>query len=293
MVQYYVNGEFVDKENAVVSVLDHGLLYGDGVFEGIRAYRGKVFKLEEHMIRLYESAKTLNLDIGMSREDLTEKVLATLRRNEFKDAYIRLVVTRGKGDLGLSPRKCGDPSIIIITDEIQLYPKEYYENGLSVIIVSTVRNQPESINPRVKSLNYLNNIFGYMEVLQANAQEGIMLNREGYVCEACADNIFVVKAGKLLTPPCNFGALEGITRNSAIEIAEDLDYPVDDKAILTRHDLYNADEVFLTGSGAEIIAVVDIDGRKIGDGKPGEFTNLLLSKFRDYVDSHGTLIYKE
>jgi branched-chain amino acid aminotransferase len=287
----YLNGRFVPQEEAVVSVFDHGLLYGDGVFEGIRAYHGRVFKLREHIDRLYESAKSIALDIPLSREEMQEVVLETLRRNRLHDGYIRLVVSRGVGDLGLDPRKCPKPTIFCIAASIQLYPEEYYERGLEVITVATRRNIAEAINPRIKSLNYLNNILAKIEAILAGVPEAIMLNNEGYVAEATGDNVFIVKNGCLVTPPPFAGLLEGITRNTIMELARARGIPVRE-TLFTRHDLYVADECFLTGTAAEVIPVVRIDGRTIGDGKPGKLTTLLIGDFRELTRRDGVPIYR-
>jgi branched-chain amino acid aminotransferase len=287
----YLNGRFVPQEEAVVSVFDHGLLYGDGVFEGIRAYHGRVFRLREHIDRLYESAKSIALDIPLSREEMQEVVLETLRRNRLHDGYIRLVVSRGVGDLGLDPRKCSKPTIFCIAASIQLYPEEYYERGLEVITVATRRNVAEALNPRIKSLNYLNNILAKIEANLAGVPEAIMLNNEGYVAEATGDNVFIVKNGSLVTPPSYAGLLEGITRNAVIELARARAIPVHE-TLFTRHDLYVADECFLTGTAAEVIPVVRIDGRTIGDGKPGKLTALLIRDFRELTRREGVPIYR-
>ncbi len=286
----YLNGRFVPQEEAVVSVFDHGLLYGDGVFEGIRAYHGRVFRLREHVDRLYESAKSIALDIPLSRKEMQEVVLETLRRNRLHDGYVRLVVSRGVGDLGLDPRKCSKPTIFCIAASIQLYPEEYYERGLEVITVATRRNVAEALNPRIKSLNYLNNILAKIEANLAGVPEAIMLNNEGYVAEATGDNVFIVKNGSLVTPPPYAGLLEGITRNAVIELARARAIPVHE-TLFTRHDLYVADECFLTGTAAEVIPVVRIDGRTIGDGKPGKLTALLIRDFRELTRRDGVPIY--
>jgi len=286
----FLNGEFVPEERAVVSIFDHGLLYGDGVFEGIRAYYGRVFKLGEHLDRLYESARTIMLQIPYSKAEMQEVVLETLRRNNQRDAYIRLVVSRGVGDLGLDPLKCPKPTIFCITATIQLYPDELYEKGLEVITVSTRRNIAEACNPRVKSLNYLNNIYAKIEANLAGAPEAILLNAEGYVAEATGDNIFIVKNGVLITPPAYAGILEGITRNTVMEIARKKGIPVEEK-LFTLHDVYIADECFMTGTAAEAIPVVKVDGRPIGDGSPGEMTWELIKAFRELTRVDGPLIY--
>ncbi|KUK35712.1 MAG: branched-chain amino acid aminotransferase [Clostridia bacterium] len=287
----YLNGEFVDEEEAKISVFDHGVLYGDGVFEGIRAYNGRVFRLRQHIDRLYESAKSILLDIGMTKEEMSEALLETLRRNNLRDAYIRLVVTRGKGDLGLDPRMCSKPTVFIIAAQIQLYPEELYEKGLEVVTVPTRRNIVEGVNPRIKSLNYLNNILAKIEANLAGVSEAILLNSEGYVTECTGDNIFIVKNGEVITPPPFLGILEGVTRNSILEIAEKLGYRTAEK-VFTRHDLYVADECFLTGTAAEVVPVVKVDGRVIGeDGKPGKITATLIREFRKLTAVDGTEIY--
>lgn len=287
----YLDGKFVPEEEAVISVFDHGLLYGDGVFEGIRAYHNRVFKLQEHLERLYESAHTLNMTIPMPLEEMQEVVLETLRRNNLRDAYIRLVVTRGKGDLGLDPRKCQRPTVFCIAASIQLYPEELYEKGLEVITVATRRNISEGCNPRVKSLNYLNNIYGKIEASLAGVSEAIMLNNEGYVAEATGDNIFLVKKGRLITPPSYAGALEGVTRNSVIDLARDKGIEVVE-TLFSRHDVYNADECFFTGTAAELIPVIRVDGRAIGNGQPGEMFKELLVSFRDLTKVDGAIIFE-
>lgn len=286
----YLNGEFVPKDAACISVFDHGFLYGDGIFEGIRAYNGRVFKLDEHLDRLYESAHSLLLDIPLSKEEMREAVLETCRRNGLRDCYIRLVVSRGPGDLGLDPRKCRKATVVIIADSIQLYPQELYTKGLKVMTVPTRRNGPETVNPRIKSLNYLNNILAKIEANLCGYAEVIMLNHEGYVVECTGDNIFIVKAGILVTPPSYVGILEGITRNTVMELASARGIPVAEK-VFTRHDLFNADECFLTGTAAEIIPVVEADGRRIGNGLPGAMTTMLIEAFREYALSNGVPIY--
>lgn len=286
----YIDGEFLPKAEAKVSVFDHGLLYGDGVFEGIRSYNGRVFKLDEHLERLYDSAKSIMLQIPISIETMKETVLETLRRNHLTEAYIRLVVTRGVGDLGLDPDKCPKPSIIIIADKIVLYPQKFYEDGLEIVTVSVRRNYAEAINPRIKSLNYLNNILAKIEGKQAGAEEVLMLNREGYVVECSGDNIFWIKNETLVTPPGHIGILEGVTRNSVIGLARESGMKIEER-VFTRHDLYIADECFLTGTAAEVIPVVKIDQRTIGDGQPGKITQRLISAFRQYANSSGTPIY--
>jgi branched-chain amino acid aminotransferase len=286
----YLDGEFLPRERAVVSVFDHGLLYGDGVFEGIRAYHGRVFKLGEHLDRLYDSARTIAMEIPLTKDEMQEVVLETLRRNDLRDAYIRLVVTRGVGDLGLDPKKCPKPFVFCITASIVLYPDELYQNGLSVITVSTRRNIPDACVPRVKSLNYLNNIYAKIEANLAGAPEAIMLNKEGYVAEATGDNIFLVKKGILITPPAYVGLLEGVTRNAVLDLAREKGIPAEEK-VFTLYDVYTADEVFLTGTAAEIIPTVRVDGRPIADGKPGPMTRELIAAFRELTRVDGPLIF--
>lgn len=278
-----IDGELVDKENATVSVFDHGLLYGDGVFEGIRVYNGEMFRGAAHIDRLFDSAKAIALDIPATREEIRDDIYRTLEANDLTNAYVRVVVTRGEGTLGLDPTKCSEPCIIIITDDIVLYPDEYYENGLEVITVPTLRNHQNALSPKIKSLNYLNNILAKIEGLQAGVVEAIMLNQEGYVAECTGDNIFVVKDGALITPPAHAGILEGITRQVVIELAMELDVEVKLQQ-LTRFDLYVADECFLTGTAAEIVPVVKIDRRTIGDGEPGDITLRLLEMFQEETD---------
>lgn len=282
----YVDGKFVPKEEATISVYDHGFLYGDGVFEGIRAYDGRVFKLNEHLDRLYASAKSLLLEIPLSKEEMEAAVLKTLRKNELSNAYIRLIVTRGKGDLGLDPNNCSNPTVVIITDKISLYPGEMYQRGLEIITVSTSRN---ILNPTIKSLNYLNNILAKIEVNRAGVLEGIMLSHNGFVAEATGDNVFIVRDGILVTPPSHIGILEGITRNAVMELAKDLGINFCE-GIFTQSQVYNADECFLTGTAAEIIPVVRIDGRIIGKGAPGPITQKLIEEFHKYTRKEGTVI---
>ena len=286
----YLNGEFVPREEAKISVFDHGLLYGDGVFEGIRSYSGRVFKLDEHLKRLYDSAKAIMLRIPLEMEEMREVVLETLRRNNLRDAYIRLVVTRGEGDLGLDPDKCPKPTVFCIADKIVLYPEKYYREGLRIVTVPTRRNYVEAINPRIKSLNYLNNILAKIEGKLANAPEAIMLNSEGYVVECTGDNVFIVKKGVLKTPPVYIGALEGVTRNCVMDLAREMGIEVREE-LFTRYELYTSDECFLTGTAAEVIPVVEVDKRPIGDGKPGPVTLKLIDAFRRYAQTHGTPIY--
>ena len=288
----YIDGEFLPQEEAKISVFDHGLLYGDGVFEGIRSYQGRVFKLDEHLQRLYDSAKAIMLEIPISIEDIEEAVLETLRRNQLHDAYIRLVVTRGVGDLGLDPDKCPVPTIFIIADKITLYPPNFYEDGLEIITVSVRRNYAEAISPRIKSLNYLNNILAKIEGKQAGVEEVLMLNAEGYVVECSGDNIFFLKDNVIVTPPTHLGILEGVTRNTVIDLARELGITVEEK-VFTRHDLYTAKECFLTGTAAEVIPVVKIDQRIVGNGHPGTVTQKLIEEFHHVTNVLGTPIYPE
>ena len=283
-LQIYINGEFHDKENAKISVYDHGLLYGDGVFEGMRSYSGKVFRLEQHLDRLYESALAICLRIPISKEQMALDVNKTLQVNSLTNAYIRLVVTRGSGSLGLDPNRTSNPQVIIIADSISLYPEEHYQNGLKIITASTIRSHPAALSPRVKSLNYLNNIMAKIEGLQAGCVEALMLNHKGEVAECTGDNIFIVKNGTILTPPKDAGILEGITRNAILDLAKELGI-VARETTLTRHDLFVADECFLTGSAAEVIPVVSIDSRPIGPGKVGAVTTKLMAAFKKLV--HG------
>jgi branched-chain amino acid aminotransferase len=292
-MKIYLNGQLVEKEKAVVSVFDHGVLYGDGVFEGIRAYNGRVFKLHEHIDRLYNSARAILLQIPMSPKAMEDAVVNTLKANRLRDAYIRLVVTRGEGDLGLDPRSCGKPTVFIITDKITLYPKEYYEKGLTVVTSTIKRNIPEALNPSIKSLNYLNNVLAKIEAGRSNVPEAIMLNREGYVAECTGDNIFVVKENTLLTPPTWAGTLEGITRNVVMEIAKNKLKLLVKEDLLTPYHVYVGDEVFLTGTAAEVVPVVQVDGRMIGEGKPGKTTLKLIKEFRELTRITGVPIYEQ
>lgn len=285
-LKIYIDGKLLDKSEARISVFDHGLLYGDGVFEGIRSYNGLIFKLTEHLVRLYESAKSIGLSIPISLPELTQAIIRTLEANKLKDAYIRLIVTRGVGDLGLDPAKCPSPTIIIIADKIALYPEECYKNGLELITASTRRSIPEAVNPQIKSLNYLNNILAKIEATNSGVMEAIMLNQNGYLVECSGVNIFVIKKEQVLTPPCFLGALKGITRDTIIELARKEKLEVREE-IMTRHDLFNSDESFLTGTAAEIIPVVKVDGRAIGNGKPGKITARLLNGFRQLTKTEG------
>lgn len=286
----YLDGQYLPREQAVVSVFDHGFLYGDGVFEGIRSYGGVVFRLKEHLVRLYESAKTVGMEIPISIREMEEVVLETVRRNDLQDSYIRLVVSRGAGDLGLDPRNCTKPTIVCIAASINLYPRAMYENGLEVIITSTRKNRPDVLSPRVKSLNYLSNIMAKQELARAGVLEGIMLTAEGYVAEATADNVFMVKNGELYTPPKFLGILEGVTRNAVMDLAKQAGIEVREE-VFTAHDLYNADETFFSGTAAELIPVVKIDGRIVGDGKPGPVYKQLMEAFRALTKWDGAKVY--
>jgi branched-chain amino acid aminotransferase len=283
-LKIWINNALIDEKDAKISVFDHGLLYGDGVFEGIRVYSSKIFELDAHLKRLYESAKVLRLKIGMPLEQMAELTRKTVEANNVVDGYIRLIITRGAGSLGINPFVCEKPQIIIIADNIQLYPEDLYETGIRVISACTIRNHPLAIPPQVKSLNYLNNILAKIEALDAGVPEAIMYNHEGFVAEATGDNVFIIKNGVINAPPIQAGSLEGITRAVVIRLAKKEGIEVVEKN-LTRFDLYVADEVFLTGTAAEVIGVVEIDGRGIADGRPGKLTGLLRKKFFDYA--HG------
>ena len=286
-MKVYINGKFYDKMDAKISVFDHGLLYGDGVFEGIRTYNRLVFKLKEHIDRLFESAHSIMLQIPLNKEQLIKAVISTLKANDLKDAYVRLLVTRGEGDLGLDPRKCiGKAGIIIIADKIALYPEKLYKKGLKIITVPTVRTLPEALNPQIKSLNYLNNILAKIEAINAGFDEAIMLDSLGYVAECTGDNIFIVKRNHLYTPPQCMGTLRGITRDTVLEIARIDKIPAHEH-VLTRHEVYISDECFLTGTAAEIIPVVKVDGRVIGGGVPGSLTLKLMKKFKEATKKGG------
>jgi branched-chain amino acid aminotransferase len=290
-MKIYIDGKYYDEQRAKISVFDHGLLYGDGVFEGIRAYNGRVFRLKEHIDRLYCSAKSILLNIPLSPEQMTKAVILTCRQNKVRDGYVRLVVTRGIGTLGLNPNRCKNPSVVIIAGKIQLYPEELYRKGMETITVPTVRNLHSALNPAIKSLNYLNNIMAKIEANNAGCEEAVMLNAEGFVAECTGDNLFIVKEGQLLTPPLSAGALYGITRRVVIELATQEGLHVAEPN-LTRYDLFNADECFLTGSGAEIVPVVKIDGRTIGEGKPGPITLNLVGRYRSLTKVSGEPIYE-
>lgn len=288
----FLNGEFVKKEDAVISVYDHGFLYGDGVFEGIRAYEGNVFRLKEHLDRLYDSAKSIMLTIPYTIEEMTHVVAETLRRNNLDSGYVRLVVSRGVGDLGLDPRNCKMATVICIAEPLRIYPKELYETGLEIITVATRRNRSDVLSPMVKSLNYLNNILVKIEANLAGAPEALMLNDQGYVAEGSADNIFIVKGNKILTPPGHVGALVGVTRNAIIDVAKEKGYDITE-SVFTRHEVYTADEVFLTGTAAEVIPVSKVDGRVIGDGNPGPITLELTDAFKELTVTDGVKLYDQ
>lgn len=288
-MKIYLNGKLVPERDARISVFDHGLLYGDGVFEGIRSYNGRVFMLNEHIDRLYDSAKAIALTIPMTKEGMARAVVRTCKANRTYDGYIRLVVTRGVGTLGLNPFTCRKPQVIIIAATIQLYPKELYETGLKIVTVPTVRNHTEAINPRIKGLNYLNNILAKIEAINADCVEAILLNPQGFVAEATGDNVFAVRGNKLVTPAPWCGNLAGITRNAVMQLAADSGIEVKED-VMTRYDLYTADEVFLTGTAAEVIPVVSIDRRTIGSGKPGPVTRQLAKQFHKMAATTGTPI---
>jgi len=291
-MKIYCNGEFVSKEDAKVSIFDHGFLYGDGIFEGIRSYQGKIFKLKEHIQRLYDSARAIALDIGITPQEMENIVVETVRINGLKDSYIRLVVSRGVGDLGLDPNKCGKPGIFCIADQISLFSPKMYEEGIAVKTVATRRNSADSLNPRIKSLNYLNNIFAKIEANSAGVMEGILLNQQGYVTEGTGDNIFIVKNNVLITPPVHVGVLEGITRNAVLDLARELGIPAKED-LFTLYDLHTADEAFLTGTAVELIPIVKVDNRQIGNGVPGEVFKKLLAAFRELTKVDGVDVYPQ
>ena len=288
-MKIYLDGKFVDEADAKISVFDHGLLYGDGIFEGIRLYEGNIFRLDQHLKRLANSAKAIMLDLPCPPEEIGEIICETCRQNGLTDGYIRLVITRGVGDLGLSPWSCANPSMFVIASKISLYPQEHYDNGLAIVTLPTRRINPAALPPTVKSLNYLNNILGKIEAKQAGALEGIMLNDQGYVAECTADNIFIVQDGEILTPSSSQGALKGITRGTIFDIADELNMPIRE-VNMTRYDVLCADECFLTGSGAKVIPVSKLDGRVIGSGKPGPATQQILASFRRRVTAEGRKI---
>ena len=281
-LKIWIDGELLNQADAKVSVYDHGLLYGDGVFEGIRLYNGRIFEARAHITRLYNSAKAIRLTIPMTPEELIAAIELTAKANQFTDCYVRAVVTRGIGYLGLNPHKCPKPTVFIITDLIEMYPKETYQNGMAIITASVIRNHPNALSPRIKSLNYLNNILAKIEAVDAGVPEALLLNADGNVAECTADNIFMVKDGLVITPTTNDGILEGITRGAILQLCGKLQIPCVERTI-QRYDLYIADECFLTGTGAEVIAVTKIDGREIGNGKPGPITGRLLEAFHKHV----------
>lgn len=285
-MKIFINGKYYSEKTASVSVFDHGLLYGDGIFEGIRAYNGRVFKLKEHIDRLFDSAKAILLTIPISHAAMMKAVVDTFRKNKIRDGYARLIVTRGAGSLGLNPRSCREPQVIVIADKIQLYPPAHYTRGLDIVTVPTSRNHNNAVNPAIKSLNYLNNILAKIEANNAGVEEAIMLNSAGFVAECTGDNVFIMKNGELLTPTLSSGALYGITRGVVLDLARDAGITVREVE-LTRYDLFVADECFLTGTGAELIPVVKIDGRVIGAGRPGKVTKNLVKKYRDLTQSSG------
>ena len=288
-MKIYIDGAFYADNEAKISVFDHGLLYGDGVFEGIRFYNGRVFRLKEHLDRLYDSARAICLTVPLTQDEMTRAVLESIRQNQLRDGYIRLVVTRGVGDLGLNPKLCKKATVIIIAANITLYPAELYQKGLEVITCATRRVSPSALSPAVKSLNYLNNVMAKIEAMQAGAGEGLMLNDQGYVAECTGDNIFVIKNGAISTPPISAGALRGITRQVVIDIAAEFGMPVSEEN-MTRYELYIADEIFLTGTAAEVIPVVKLDSRAIGDGNPGPLTARFIARFRELTQTTGTAI---
>lgn len=290
-MQIYIDGSYYPESEAKVSVFDHGLLYGDGVFEGIRFYNGRVFRLEDHIGRLYKSAAAIRMRIPMDQSSMTEALLETIRRNELSDGYVRLIVTRGKGNLGLSPEHCPKPTVIIIAAKITLYPEESYRKGLKVVTCATRRIAHGALSPMVKSLNYLNNIMAKIEATHAGAGEGLMLNEQGFVSECTGDNIFIVSDGLISTPPISSGALAGVTRAVAIRIADEFGFEVTESQ-MTRYDIYTADECFLTGTAAEIIPAVELDHRPIGDGKPGPVTRRLIARFHELTATEGTPIFQ-
>lgn len=290
-MKIYIDGTYYAEADAKISVFDHGLLYGDGVFEGIRFYGGGVYKLTEHIARLYDSAKAILLNVGISQEEMIEATLATIRENELQDGYIRLLVTRGVGGLGLNPFLCEKASVIIIASKIQLYAEEKYANGLKMASCATRRPAPAALSPSVKSLNYLNNVMAKVEAINAGGDEGLMLNEQGYVAECTGDNIFVIKDGQITTPPVAAGALPGITRSAIFDIAASIGRPVQEM-MLTRYEIYTADECFLTGTAAEVIPAVELDGRLIGNGNPGPITAECMKLFKDSTISCATPVYK-
>ena len=290
-LKIYIDGNFYDQSEAKVSVFDHGLLYGDGVFEGIRFYHDRVFRLEEHIDRLFDSAKAIALEIPMSRSEVIAAALETIRQNDLHDGYIRLLITRGVGSLGLSPDSCRRPSVIIIAATITLYPEELYRKGLTMVTCATRRISPAALSPRIKSMNYLNNILAKIEAQEAGAAEGLMLNEQGYVAECTGDNLFIVKGDQIWTPPLNAGLLKGVTRDVVFELTEKAQLRIQERE-LTRYDVYTADECFLTGTAAEVIPAVQLDRRLIGNGQPGPVTLRLIELFRELTRTTGTPIYQ-
>lgn len=286
----YIDGQLVNERDAKISVFDHGLLYGDGIFEGIRFYEGRVFRCEEHIDRLYDSAKAIALKMPWTKEEVTEAMLQTIRANELRDGYVRLVITRGAGSLGLNPYLCETPSLVIIASTIALYPAEKYQKGLNIVTCATRRPAPAALSPAVKSLNYLNNVMAKIEAINAGAEEGVMLNEQGFVAECTGDNIFVIKNGRIATPPVSAGALDGITRQVMFEIAKELEIELVEQT-LTRYEIYTADECFLTGTAAEVVPVATYDSRKIGEGKPGSITLRFIERFQHLTKNTGTPIY--
>ena len=286
-MKVYINGRLVDKKDAKISVFDHGYLYGDGVFEGMRAYNFLIFKLKEHIERLFESARSIMLNIKLTRKEMVQAIVKTLKANNLKDAYIRVIVSRGEGDLGLDPDKCkGHETIVIITDKVALYPKELYKKGMKIITVPTIRNLCEAVNPQIKSLNYLNNILAKIEAKNSGFEEALMLDHLGYIAECTGDNIFTVKNNGLYTPPQCMGTLRGITRDTVLNIAKKLKVFTHEH-VLTRHELYISEECFLTGTAAEIVPVVNVDGRVIGTGKPGKVTRIIMKEFSKLTKREG------
>ncbi|MFT4546982.1 MAG: branched-chain amino acid aminotransferase [Pseudoalteromonas tetraodonis] len=288
-MKVYIDGQILDEADAKISVFDHGLLYGDGVFEGIRMYNGRVFRLEEHIRRLYDSAKVMLLDVGIDPQAMTDAVLDTIRANGLTEGYVRLVVTRGVGTLGLNPFQCPKATVIVIAANITLYAPEKYENGLKVVTCSTRRPTPASLSPSVKSLNYLNNVMAKVEAIHADADEGLMLNEQGFVAECTGDNLFIIRDGKITTPPVSAGALPGITWKIIFDIAKEKGVSIEEKQ-MTRYEIYTADEAFLTGTAAEVIPMVSLDRRLVGDGKPGKMTTEFIARFREIANSTGVEI---
>ena len=283
----YLDGKLVPESDAKISVFDHGLLYGDGVFEGIRIYNGRVFRLTEHLVRLYESARSILLTIPLTMEEMEKATLQTVAANGLRDGYIRLVVTRGVGSLGLNPYQCPKASVFIIASTIKLYPEKVYQEGLTLVTCATRRPAPAALSPQVKSLNYLNNVMAKIEAIQGGGEEGVMLNEQGFVAECTGDNLFIVKRGEVFTPPISAGALDGITRRAAMDLLKEMNVPCQE-VNMTRHDIFTADECFLTGTAAEVIAAVVLDRRPIGSGKPGPLTQKLIEKFKVLANSTGT-----